>query len=100
MQIVWVKEDGTEVECAQPYPTAAKVVATADGCCPKCQAREEGGKRALFCGNPEELHWGWRGIAACAGCHAPVGGTIEVRLATLFGREEDGRVLSGRWRVY
>lgn len=100
MQIVWITEQGEELECTLPYPTAQKVIVEAAGCCPKCGAQEGKGQRALFCGNPEEHNWGYSGIAACAGCHTPLGGVIEVRLATLFGLEEDRRVLHGRCRVY
>ena len=41
----------------------------------------------------------YRAIAVCRGCGEKVG-TIEAKPDTVFGLEEDERVLNGPWRVY
>jgi hypothetical protein len=42
---------------------------------------------------------GYRAYGFCAKCREPRG-TIHARVQTLFGVEEDERVLGGPWRVY
>jgi hypothetical protein len=49
----------------------------------------------------EEYSHGWTGNAECVRCRRIVG-EMHVHLDTIFGREEDRRMLrdSARWRVY
>ncbi len=42
---------------------------------------------------------GWHGEATCARCEAVVG-TMRVHSSTIFGAEEEARVLRGPWRVF
>lgn len=65
--------------------------------CPECKtnpARVSGRK-----GTMTHDHDTYKSEAGCYDCQAPMG-TITVKVATLFGIEEDEAVLMGRWRVY
>lgn len=50
-------------------------------------------------GRVQESHDTYRAAAVCAKCGAPRG-VLRARLGTLFGLEEDERVMAGPWRVY
>lgn len=78
-----------------PYPHADHV--TADMFCPSCKAAaplKVSGK-----GNHIESHdtYAARAVALC--CRKEIG-TIRATMSTIFGVEEDERVLNGRARVY
>ena len=95
MEITWTHLN-KRVACTLPFDNCTHVEA-ASGKCPSCGA------------SPLKLHATqqevysfdtYRGIARCACCNAKVGGHLEVRIDTLFGIEEDERVIHGRCRVY
>jgi hypothetical protein len=80
----------------EPFPDAGHLVC--EGSCPLCKAEPlkvaglAGGKRyesrdTIACN------------AYCLGCKEQVG-TIRVVVSTIFGIEEDERVLNGPWKVY
>ncbi len=71
--------------------------ALAEGACPKCKATPfmiaGGGQRI-------EGHDTYAADGACLSCRKPIG-VIRAKVSTLFGLEEDERVLyHGRARVY
>jgi hypothetical protein len=77
-----------------PYDGAAHVVV--DGACPACGA-EPFGARGL--GRRIAAHdtYAADAVATCCGKHV---GELRVTLGTIFGLEEDERVLTGPWKVY
>lgn len=83
-----------EVPCTVPSPDADHVLP--EGRCPACSAapwRVSGGPQREVDDRVLVAR------AACRSCGAWVG-ELHVRFATLFGFEEDRRVLHGRARVY
>lgn len=89
-------------KCVVPYEGAKHVLA--DGCCPLCLVDEAGFGRRVFKiagGNPSASadDRAWEATAVCLGCRKIVG-TLRVETDTLFGVQEDERVLNGPWRVY
>lgn len=68
------------------------------GPCPSCRApwqvRGKGPTR-----DPQSPHDTYRADAVCVACSAPAG-VLRVSVDTIFGIEEDERVLHGRCRVY
>lgn len=78
-----------------PFAGAAYVVV--DGVCPHCKAEPfnvAGVKGTLVRG-----HDTYTADAGCVGCNVPTGKLV-ITVNTLFGIEEDERVLNGRCRVY
>lgn len=59
-----------------------------------CGSRLVGGT-----GREVESHGTYRARGLCAGCREPRG-VIRAQVETVFGLEEDERVLAGPWRVY
>lgn len=59
-----------------------------------CGSRLVGGT-----GREIEGHDVYRARGLCVGCRA-YRGVIRVQVATVFGLEEDERVMAGPWRVY
>lgn len=92
---VWLeinRDSGIERRHVKPGP----VVGTVDGACPGCAAepfliKGHGARR-----HDERTH---RAGARCVSCDDPVG-YVYARVDTIFGLEEDERVLHGRCRVY
>lgn len=93
---VWLTDgDGNEYEAKIPFVNCAYVVVPlGESQCPKCNAiKVRGG------GKSRESDDTWRADAYCLECREPRG-MLRVRVDTLFGIEEDERVLNGRCRVY
>lgn len=84
MRSRWVRE----------HPQADHVVVQA--ACPKC---EDEPLRVRGEGNHIESHDTYAARALCVACGTELG-TIRARMSTIFGIEEDERVLNGRARVY
>ena len=94
MKIVFhPKDDGKPQPCELPYEGATYVEST--GACPSCKASPW----KLQGGHPERGHDTYTSAAGCTSCKAIVGQLV-VTVSTLFGIEEDERVLNGRCRVY
>ena len=75
--------------------------ATAEGACPGCGAipfRIAGGGKERDPRSPDDTYRSG-GRCMSADCAAPVG-WIYQKVSTIFGLEEDERVLRGRCRVY
>ena len=92
MKITLVDPDNSKHECALPYAHATYVTAK-DW---KCECGSDGVQ------SPEKRiagHDEYVGAARCVDCKAPAG-TLRVKVSTIFGIEEDERVLNGRCRVY
>jgi hypothetical protein len=90
---IWLTDrDGREFPATLPYPSAkhVEIEAACSGCGSKFIA---GGESSV------ESHDMYRAQAACVGCKAACG-VLRVQVSTLFGIEEDNRVLNGRCRVY
>jgi hypothetical protein len=85
--------DNVEHTCSVPYEGAAFVLV--DGwACPTCKRSGVAGRNQRI-----ESHDTYASDAGCADCKVVVG-VLRVQLSTLFGLEEDERVLNGRCRVY
>jgi hypothetical protein len=93
MKITITLHDG-EVRRLVPLPSGER--AAAEGPCPLCGAEE---LAVAGTGTYREGHdtYAARGITLC--CGEPCG-TIRAQVDTIFGIEEDDRVLHGRCRVY
>jgi hypothetical protein len=87
---------GRSYEARLPYHNAPHAVV--DGlACPFCKAAAPMGVLAKSSVRGHDTVRG-QGYAACCGAH--IGGEIVVTIPTIFGLEEDDRVLNGRCRVY
>lgn len=87
---------GRSHEARLPYPTAP--AAAIDGlACPFCKAAAP---LAVLAKRSVQGHDTVRGEGYTACCDADIGGEIVVTFSTIFGLEEDERVLNGRPRVY
>lgn len=90
--------DDRDVRVArEPFPTARRVLA--QGACPDCGASDEGeftvaGGIVRYTDDREQI-----ADAVCLDCNSHIG-ALRVQFDTLFGVEEDRRVLLGRPRVY
>lgn len=98
MRIVLVLDDGTEVEAVEePSPTSAPFPCACPACKPSkppSPVRVAGrGKRANLDLNAYECD------AVCIKCGAKIG-LVRAFPSTIFGIDEDQRVLAGRCRVY
>jgi len=92
VKITLTTREGHVLEGRLPYDGAAFV--EFDAPCSGC------GSKAVAGGAPSiESHDTYRAQAACCGCRAACG-VLRVQVSTLFGIEEDNRVLNGRCRVY
>lgn len=79
-----------------PTPADGATSVHVPGKCPSCGASEfrvSGGEQSI------DGHDTYAAPARCLDCHARVG-QLRVKVNTLFGLEEDERVLNGRARVY
>jgi hypothetical protein len=105
---ITVEIDGTRHPAKCPYVDAEFVIVEGV-CCPhetEAEKKLPEDKRThgeLFCvfgtAKHAEEHDTWAARAYCRACKQSVG-TIRVKIKTIFGVEEDERVLNGRWRVY
>lgn len=90
---IWLDTStGRRAIVGQPAPTFA----TFSGACPCCRAVPF---RVAGEGQEREGHDTYAARARCIDCDKHVG-TVHARVDTIFGIEEDERVLHGRCRVY
>jgi hypothetical protein len=94
MKISLKMDEGTRA-AKEPFKGSEHVVV--EGACPNCDANPF--KVAGFAGTRVETHDTIEAVAACLGCQTRVGKLV-VKVDTIFGIEEDRRVLAGPWRVY
>ena len=85
-------EDGRRLLCHQPYPRADYVLTERS-----CECGSTGVRGTT--GAQREGDYGYRSNAVCIFCGKEAG-TLHVQVSTLFGLDEDERVLEGRCRVY
>ena len=102
MKISLTTGDGRKLAAKLPYESADHVVVEALTC--KCEfGREDptdfGGLRVRGTGKSIESRDTWRADAQCVSCGVHVG-VLRVKMDTIFGIEEDERVMHGPWRVY
>lgn len=89
---VKLKSGGKAIAAKLPYEGAKYV--TTDAECPS-----KGHYLDVAGGDPNVGHNTIEAPAVCCACKEHVG-TIVVKVSTIFGIEEDARVLNGRCRVY
>lgn len=77
-----------------PYPDAPFVVSNDDLRCPHCDTEIKARMP-----HPTIEFDTYRGDAVCAGCDRKIG-HMTAKVSTIFGIEEDRRVLEGHCRVY
>jgi hypothetical protein len=96
MKITLKLPDGSSRRASVPYAGCEFVIVNNSECpnskCRGYSVRGNGKNRVQSQYDEEE-------DAVCAACFTPRG-RIHVKLDTLFGRDEDNRVLNGRCRVY
>lgn len=92
MKITLTTREGQVFEGRLPYDGADRV--EIDAACSGCGSRFVAGGASSV-----GSHDTYRAQAACVGCKAACG-VLRVTVSTLFGIEEDARVLNGRCRVY
>mgnify|MGYP001607516784 CR=1 FL=1 len=98
---MWVREGAEAVECFARVPKAEAVWVQGEARCPCCGWQDKDMRSfALWSRQANTTSHTVTGAALCAKCAQPVGGDLVVELDTIFGREEDERVLNGRPRVY
>jgi hypothetical protein len=98
MKITLKLPDGAKRVATVPFTGAEHVIVNNTECPnPECRGYSVRGNGK----NRIETDWTEEEDAVCAAgaCGEPRG-RLYVVLETLFGREEDNRVLNGRWRVY
>lgn len=84
---------GRTLAAKRPHKESDHVLV--DAACPACAEP----LRVRGRGNHVESHDTYAATAHCVACGAALG-TIRVRVSTIFGIEEDERILNGRMRVY
>jgi hypothetical protein len=96
MKITLKLSDGSKRAATHPF-TGAEYVIVNNSECPNQECRgysvRGNGK------NRVETQYDEEEDAICAACKHPRG-RLHVKLDTLFGRDEDARILNGRARVY
>lgn len=98
MKITLTDRDGRVLVAKQPHEHADRVIVEA-GACAKCKLAPLVVRGLGMTIDPEASHDTYRADAVCCGCDAPAG-VLRVKVSTIFGIEEDERVLNGRCRVY
>ena len=98
MQITLTDGEGRKLVAKQPHENADRVIVE-NGACPKCKLAPLVCRGRGMTIDPNASHDTYRADATCCGCDAPVG-VLRVKVSTIFGIEEDERVLNGRCRVY
>lgn len=93
MRITLITPEGIEMEAVRPYEDAGFVRIAA---CPTCEAPGASIRADKSSWRDEET---LEGEAYCLECQK-LCGTLRVTIGTIFGLEEDRRVLHGRCRVY
>jgi len=91
---IWIELNEQKIEATRPFEGSDFVEAKTD--CPHCKAsapiKVQGGESF-------HDHDTYTCAAFCVGCKGSLG-KMKVQVDTIFGIEEDNRVLNGRWRVY
>jgi hypothetical protein len=100
--LLHIDKDGRECEgvahsAAPSYANAPHVELEGGQSCPRCGDAPL--RAAGFKGRPEEKDGATFAACGCYACGKHVG-TIKVELLSIFGEEEDQRVLNGKPRVY
>ena len=95
MRIDLKTPDGETIALQEPYQSAPCAIPQIDG--PECPACGEALR--VRCPNYETTGATAAGAAVCGVCDAHVG-QLTITFNTIFGQEEDQRVLNGRCRVY
>lgn len=97
MKITLTTHDGVVHEMRQPFDGSDWVKACDGVACDHCGSP----LRATGKGQSIESHDTYRADAVCASeaCGEPIG-VLRVKVSTIFGIEEDQRVMNGRCRVY
>lgn len=90
---ITIQIEETRHACTMPYDGADHVLSSVALPC-GCETRKIGGR-----GMTLESRDTYRAKAGCMVCGADVG-TLRVEVSTVFGIEEDERVLNGRCRVH
>lgn len=90
---ITVEVNGRARKATLPYECAEFVIVD-DVDCPRC-----GKPLAVQSGQPRVDHDRYRALAWCVVCKAKIGEMVVV-VDTIFGIEEDERVLNARCRVY
>ena len=93
MKIQFEPKEGPRRDCTMPYEGAKFVEPS--GVCPSCAVEPW----KIQGGDPVRGHDTISCVAQCTACKAMVGQII-VTISTIFGLEEDDRMLNGRCRVY
>lgn len=96
---ITVEIDGRKLVAKQPFPHADHVRVPTMTKCPACGVAHEEGLPVMGSGNHIENHDTYK-ATALGKCCGKVLGVIRVKVSTIFGIEEDERVLNGRFRVY
>lgn len=100
MRVSFKPTEGARLNCSVPFDGCAFV--TAPGRCPACGIQEEQDGRFNLQGVPgamRKTHDEYIAPARCVACQANIG-EITLKVNTIFGIEEDERVLGGQARVY
>lgn len=97
MRITLELDDGRKAAAKHPYPGCEYVVVEGLHC--ECARTEPLLVAGIKGGVRENTDHHMTSTAGCARCKGKVG-ILRVEFDTLFGREEDDRVLNGRPRVY
>lgn len=92
---IYLERDGIEHEAKLPF-NGADHVAVKDLLCPSCKAP----LRAKGTDGPQLRDRDTYSSRAVSTCCGEAVGTICAQVSTIFGIEEDERVLHGRCRVY
>ncbi len=98
MKITLTDRDGRSLVAKQPHENADRVIVES-GTCAKCKLSPLVVRGLGMTIDPNASHDTYRADAVCCGCNEPVG-VLRVKVSTIFGIEEDERVLNGRCRVY
>jgi hypothetical protein len=94
MRVTFKQGNRPAVACSLPYEGCRYVVPSAPVTCTSCDHVFE----KLQGGRVEHDHDTYRAPVRCPEGH--LAGELRVRVDTIFGIDEDRRVLSGRARVY
>ena len=88
---ITVTRDGKKLKAKLPHPQCGFVEVSVPCACGSVQVRGTGIR--------ETTHDTYVADAVCCGCGRSAG-VMRTKVSTVFGIEEDSRVLNGRMRVY
>lgn len=98
MKITLTRSNGRKLVAKQPHENADRVIVESDTCT-ECKESPLAVRGLGMTIDPNASHDTYRADAVCYSCGAPAG-VLRVKMSTIFGIEEDERVLNGRCRVY